>query len=250
MDKEILQSSVRLKFGTGKYPGMRTAVLQEVKDSLPLAEVEDVYKCGEGRDWYFTFTSARTANRLSDETFLSTSGTPVKIESLDRRRIRFRIHWFPFHMKGDLVEEFMEEYGSQVQIEYELQNVDGISMKTGTIAETMICSESQYQSLPYNGNIHGRVVLMTVMGRQTVCLRCGDIGHQRSTCPHKPPPTKSYAAAARGDEWTTVGISRQMPTIATQAEAEIVQPVEEVAEGTEHVPLSPESEVGVVNGPP
>jgi hypothetical protein len=62
-------------------------------------------------------------------------------------------------MKGDLVEEFMEEYGSQVQIEYESQNFDGISMKTGTIAET-ICSESQYQSLPYRGNIHGRVVLI------------------------------------------------------------------------------------------
>jgi hypothetical protein len=59
-------------------------LLQEVKDSLPLAEVEAEYKCGEGRDWYFTFTSARTANRLSDETFLSTSGTPVKIESLAR----------------------------------------------------------------------------------------------------------------------------------------------------------------------
>jgi hypothetical protein len=56
----------------------------------------------------------------------------------------------------------------------------------------------------------------------------------------EPPPKKSYAAAARGDEWTTVGISRQMPTTATQAEAEIVQTVEEVAEGTEHVPLYPE----------
>lgn len=87
------------------------------------------------------------------------------------------------------------------------------------------------------------------MGRQTVCFRCGDIGHQRSTCPHKPPPKRSYVAAARGDEWTTVGISRQMPTTATQAEAEIVQTVEEVAEGTEHVPLYPESEVGVVMGP-
>jgi hypothetical protein len=46
-------------------------------------------------------------------------------------------------MKGDLVEEFMEEYGSQVQIEYELQNFDGISMKTGTISlsgESGTCS--------------------------------------------------------------------------------------------------------------
>jgi hypothetical protein len=74
----------------------------------------------------------------------------------------------------------MEEYGSQVQIEYESQNFDGISMKTGIIAGTMICSESQYQSLPYRGNIHGRVVLITVTGQQNVCLRFGDIGHQRS----------------------------------------------------------------------
>ena len=185
MDREILQSSVRLKFGTGKYPGTRGAVLQEVKDSLPLDEVEAVYKCGEGRDWYVTFSRTATAKRLSDETFLSTSGIPVKVESLDRRRVRFRVHWFPFHMKGELVEEFMEEHGSQVHIEYESQNYEGISMKTGTIAGTMICSETEYHQIPYRGNIHGRVVLITVMGRQTVCLRCGDISHQRSSCPHK-----------------------------------------------------------------
>jgi hypothetical protein len=40
--------------------------------------------------------------------------------------------------KGDLVEEFMEEYGSQVQIEYESQNFDDISMKMGTIAGTIL----------------------------------------------------------------------------------------------------------------
>ena len=82
MDKEILRSSVRMK-------------------------------CGEGRDWYITFTKVETANRPSDETF---SGTTVKIESLDRRRVRFRVHWFPFHMKGELVEEYMEEYGSQINM--------------------------------------------------------------------------------------------------------------------------------------
>ena len=154
---------------------------------------------------------------MSDKTFLSTSGTPVKLESLDRRRIRFRLHWFPLHIKGELVEKFMEDHGNQVHIKYETQNYDGISMKTGTIAGTMVCSESQYQNIPYRGSIHGRVVLITVMGRQTVCLRCGDIGHQRSTCPHKPQRI-SYAAAIRGDnqdEWTTVGSSRQLPSTTT-----------------------------------
>jgi hypothetical protein len=61
MDKEILRSSVRLKFGAGKYPGTRAAVLQEVKEKLPLDEVEAVYKCGEGRNWNITFTKVETA---------------------------------------------------------------------------------------------------------------------------------------------------------------------------------------------
>jgi hypothetical protein len=47
MDKQILQSSVRLKVGTGKYPATRGAILQEVKESLPLAEVE-AGKAGTG----------------------------------------------------------------------------------------------------------------------------------------------------------------------------------------------------------
>ena len=199
MDKEILRSSVRLKFGEGKYPESRAAVLQEVKGKLPLDELVAVYKCGDGRDWYMTFTRVETAIRLSDETFRSNSGVTVKIESLDRRRVRFRVHWFPFHMKGELVEEYMEDYGSQVKIEYETQSHDGVSMKTGTISGTMVCSESQFQSIPYRGHIHGRLVLITVMGRQTVCLRCGEKGHQRSTCPLKT-TQKSYAAAARGEQ--------------------------------------------------
>ena len=61
MDKEILRSSVRLKFGEGKYPGSRAAVLQEVKGKLPLDELVAVYKCGDGRDWYMTFNQSRNS---------------------------------------------------------------------------------------------------------------------------------------------------------------------------------------------
>lgn len=51
---------------------------------------------------------------------------------------------------------------------YETRSYDGIKVKTGTLSGTMICSEKQYNSLPYRGNINGRIVLITVMGRQTV----------------------------------------------------------------------------------
>ena len=248
MDKEILRSSVRLKFGEGKYPVTRAAVLQEVKGKLPLDELVAVYKCGEGRDWYLTFTRVETAIKLSDETFRSNTGVTVKIESLDRRRVRFRVHWFPFHMKGELVEEYMEDYGSQVNIEYETQSHDGVNMKTGTISGTMVCSESQFQSIPYRAHIRGRLVLITVMGRQTVCLRCGEKGHQRSTCPLKTTQAqKSYAAAARGeqDDWQTAGRNgKSKPVEKTVEEHVPLSPESEVGATGEHVPLSPESEVG------
>lgn len=51
---------------------------------------------------------------------------------------------------------------------YETRSYDGIKVKTGTLSGTMICSEKQYNSLPYRGNINGRIFLITVMGRQTV----------------------------------------------------------------------------------
>ena len=166
----------------------------------------------------------------------------------------------------------MEDYGSQLKIEYETQNHDGVSMKTGTISGTMVCSESQFQSIPYRGHIRGRLVLITVMGRQTVCLRCGEKGHQRSTCPLKTTQVqKSYAAAARGeqDDWQTAGRNRkskpaveetveEMEHVPLSPESEVgatrehvpLSPESEVGATREHVPLSPESEVGDKMGPP
>lgn len=84
------------------------------------------------------------------------------------------------------------------------------------------------------------MVLITVMGRQTVCLRCGEIGHQRTTCPSRQ-ARKLYAAATRGaeqeDDWTKVG-SRNV-RLSTTNQAVTPDCPEPVPEET-HVPLSPE----------
>lgn len=169
-----------------------------------------LYKCGEEKDWYLTFINPERASSISDQSFTSSSGTTVKVESLEKRRVRFRVHWFPFHMKGELVEDYMEQYGSNIELTYETQNFDGIHLKTGTMTGNMSCTERQYSSLPYRGNIKGRVILNTVMGRQIVCLRCGNLAHQRATSPvmHT---RRTHAAATRGeqegDELTRVGSS-------------------------------------------
>lgn len=126
-----------------------------------------LYKCGEEKDWYLTFINPERASSISDQSFTSSSGTTVKVESLDKRRVRFRVHWFPFHMKGGLVEDYMEQYGSNIELTCETQNFDGIHLKTGTMTGNMSCTERQYSSLPYRGNINGRVILNTVFDAVT-----------------------------------------------------------------------------------
>ena len=82
-------------------------------------------------------------------------------------------------------------------MEYDSQSYDGIKIKTGTMSGSMICNEQQYQNIPYKAIIGNRTVLITVVGRQSVCIKCGQKGHQRATCPDKT-VRKSYTAATRG----------------------------------------------------
>ena len=54
------------------------------KENVPIADVEAVFKCGEGKDWYITSNNPDTASLLSYQTITRSSGTTVKIESLER----------------------------------------------------------------------------------------------------------------------------------------------------------------------
>ena len=138
----------------------------------------------------------------------------------------------------------MDRFGPRIQLEYETQNYDVVRIKTGKISGTMISTENQFQSIPYRNTVCGRPVLLTVMGRASVCLRCGQVGHQRATCPQRDQP-RSYAAATRGDnsEWTTVSRKQDKPKTVTG-------PVRSENDKQQDEPLSGESEVGENMGPP
>lgn len=179
-----MESSVRLKYGVGNFPGRRGAVLSDAKEHIPVKEITALYKCCEGKEWYLTFTNSEMASSIRDLSSTSSSGMTVNVESLDKGRLRFRVYWFPFHMKGQLVEDYMEQYGSNIELTYKTQYYDCIKFKTGTMTGNMICR--QKSSLPYRGNINGRVVLIS--HGKTDYLRCGSLG--RATCPDRQTRTR------------------------------------------------------------
>jgi hypothetical protein len=240
----VMAATVKVKMKTERPLMTRGAVLEEVKDHLPVRNIQALYRCGEARDWYFTFDSPSIVDEVGDTHFIGKSGAEVEVERIDKRRVRFRVHWYPFFMDISSIEQHMDRFGSRIQLEYETQNYDGVRIKTGTISGTMISTENQFQSIPYRSTVCGRPVLLTVMGRASVCLRCGQVGHQRATCPQRDQP-RSYAAATRGDnsEWTIVSRKQDKPRTVTG-------PVRSENDKQQDEPLSGESEVGENMGPP
>ena len=183
--RDVMAATVKVKMKTERPLMTRGAVLEEVKDHLPVSNIQALCRCGEARDWYFTFDSPSIVDEVGDTHFIGKSGAEVEVERIDKRRARFRVHWYPFFMDISSIEQHMDRFGSRIQLEYETQNYEGVRIKTGTISGTMISTENQFQSIPYRSTVCGRPVLLTVMGRASVCLRCGQVGHQRATCPQR-----------------------------------------------------------------
>lgn len=104
-------------------------------------------------------------------------------DRIDKRQVRFRVHWFPHHMKTILVSEWLRNYGTDIHLVEETTDYEWISLKTGTLSGTMKCTETQFLSIPYRGRVYNREVLITVQGRQSLFLRCNKYGHHRATCP-------------------------------------------------------------------
>ena len=110
-------------------------------------------------------------------------GSVVYFDRIDKGQVQLRVHWFPHHMKSALVAEWLNNFGTDIKLFEETTDYEGIALKTGTLSATMKCTETQFLSIPYRGRVFNRKVLLTVQGRQSLCLRCNKHGHHRATCP-------------------------------------------------------------------
>ena len=195
-----MRRTLRAKFVNTKV-NTRGQVLEALDGTLATRELVAIYKTGEGAEWYLTFATASQTEHFGDgqRRGLANGSGAVYFDRIDRRVVKFKIHWFPLHLRKELVAEWLKRYGSAIQIEEEITDYGGLKLKTGALKGIMKSTEEQYLSIPYRGMVYNRPVLVTVLGRQPVCLKCGQKGHQRSTCPQNGQNTtkKSYAESAR-----------------------------------------------------
>lgn len=86
-------------------------------------------------------------------------------------------------MNPELVEEYFENIGTNIILNYETTNIDGLVIRTGAIDVRMTVSQEKFEEIPYATVIHRRNVLITMRGRPIQCLGCHQLGHRKSQCP-------------------------------------------------------------------
>ncbi|CAG2245031.1 unnamed protein product [Mytilus edulis] len=173
---------------------------------LDVYQIEAIYKTGEGVEWYVSFKTEKEADTVGfgNGRGVGEEGS-VALDRIDSRIIRLRVHWFPHHMRKALVCQWLQNFGQNVRLEEEATLYEGIMLKTGTLVGTMKKTEAQYQSIPHSRRCYNRDVLVTVQGRQSLCLRCNQFGHHKATCPETVVQNKTYAQMARLDTGGSAG---------------------------------------------
>lgn len=115
-DNAVMSRTLKLRFEVAYKISTREKVMEEIKDLMNLESIEGIYKC-EGRDWYVCFDSQDIVERLGDLGKVFGKGQEemcINIERIDRFPIKFRIHWFPYHMNIEDVKTFMSHFGKKV----------------------------------------------------------------------------------------------------------------------------------------
>ena len=214
---EIARCTLKVKIN--QPVSNRSELLKLLNDNFEelsiYTSITAVYKCSDySRDWYITFKSADTVDVFctSEGRKDTRGGFEFVFDRLDRRTVHIRVHWFPMHYSSDPVKTYLERFGTVRKFDYDTQLLEnGVNIQTGVICAEILSTESQYQQIPYTFSIEGKKVLVTVLGRPSMCLKCNQIGHSRAKCPRKVSEGRgrTYADAAANNTDPPAGQVRQ-----------------------------------------
>lgn len=202
-----------------------------------------LYKLDRAREWYAILDSEEYAQQcVSAGTIAIDSENSLSFERITHQRINVKVHWLPPFIEDDFLFEFLSEFGEVLDISREWSRET--KNYTGQRHMKMIVSEENRAAIPHTAQWNnGMKILLTMPGREPLCLKCGSLGHLRKFCqPRLNNP--SYADALRtisATSDTVVTPERETNTSSElQTNSETIQP-----STTEALDLSKTSDVTV-----
>ncbi|KAK3084965.1 hypothetical protein FSP39_022133 [Pinctada imbricata] len=175
---DVMRRTLRVTTTKG-FQISRDSVARAFRTTFKASEVIAVWKMEENNAVYVTLQSQELTDQLAKKGVVTHNNTPLYFMPCDRRRINIRIHWLPYWLEVDTVIDFLQMYGSVIDIN---QETDGAGIATGVWVAELQIREGDQDRLPYRHTFDGRTGLITFPGRKPLCFKCGEVGHIRSEC--------------------------------------------------------------------
>jgi hypothetical protein len=156
--------------------------------------VEEIVSLGplqRNAEWYVTLKSEEAKLTLLQLGTLRIRSHQGVFTPAYSREVRMRIHWLPPWVSNECVRFSLETAGFKViTVSDDKSSIvlnNGKSLRhTNINVRSAVVEVRDGQDIPHTFNIMGRTdtynCLISVLGRQPMCLRCRQIGHYRSNC--------------------------------------------------------------------
>ncbi|KAH3828489.1 hypothetical protein DPMN_130469 [Dreissena polymorpha] len=145
---------------------------------------------------------------------LTHDGVKYFVQSYGKQLVDVRVHWLPVFIDNRVLEEMFGTFGTVISIKHETMDMDGFHVISGVRVVRLQIDEEAKNSIPHLLNFAcGAKALLTVRGRQPLCLRCMNLGHIRGSCPENSKPktarnTSGDTDGSQGGSWAEV-VSRK-----------------------------------------
>ena len=135
-------------------------------------------------EWYLCLRSDAAKDRLLSAGQCAVKGFVFKIRSADRSQFKVRVHWATPFLPNDTITDFLGKYGKVHAISFEKsvsKGYEGVATGVRTVIMSGNKNEIPHIITLVDGNERSEL-LVTVTGRQPLCLRCRLVGHFRREC--------------------------------------------------------------------
>ena len=154
------------------------------KSGVEAEEIKGLYKVGAvDKSWSVLLSTEQTVARLKELQKVRSGRTNFFVTSMAEQVVSLQVHWLPLYYEDRILKAMLCLYGEVVDIKNMTSTYGNITAMNGTREVLLKTDEIRKQQIPHLVNImSGQSVLITMLGRPPLCLKCKVVGHTRREC--------------------------------------------------------------------
>lgn len=181
MDKEVYFRSFRVF-----APGMKASqIYHGLTNFIDAAHISTIGKV-DSNTFEVIVPDREAFYVLQEAGAIQVGGKLVKLSRTSEQAMEVKCHWLPDYVSDEFLTEWFGRFGHVEDVTRDTQFVSGetpMKMKNGVRTVRLILGELYKHYIPHLVKFDaGITMLITMRGREPLCLKCQEVGHIRRDC--------------------------------------------------------------------